>query len=98
MKQNITAKQREEITGQTQEVLKEWCKKHNYLEGRPLLSIGQMIELVEDNHNKVLAPFPTANLPYWRVLFTLLIEQSNQKELCDALWQVVKEILEKENG
>ena len=45
----------------------------------PLLSIGEMIEFLGDSYNQHISPLA------WR----------GDVELCDSLWEAVKEILEK---
>lgn len=65
----------------------------------PLLSIGQMIEFLFDND---FGPYITSNdnAFYWIVEPVKKIDywkkqEYSNTELCDALWEAVKDILEK---
>lgn len=49
----------------------------------PLLTIGQMIEIIGDDYINVLMEYDNGN-PAW------------VEHVCDALWEAVKEILERE--
>lgn len=65
--------------------LKHLKKKHY-----PLLSIGQMIEFLVEN-------YPTGDLAIEIYLGEMFIKATrfDTKDICDALWEAVKEILEK---
>ena len=97
MKQHITVEQLEELSKKGKDKLWRWWETHWSEEldvsddGCPLLSIGQMIEfLLEKN--------PHRN--YWfqcqgEVCCWFHPIESKHKELVDALWEAVKEVLEK---
>jgi hypothetical protein len=64
----------------------------------PLLSIGQMIELIESkddciNITKLLTDIDHKELWGWETALRHLRKSSCDIELCDALWQIVKEVL-----
>lgn len=104
MKQHISKEQIKELSDKGKERLREWVIKSNlsrddskfiyykfsndtygYL---PLLSIGQMIEFLgEDIH------FIRREETGWR-LDTKYCEYEDYEELCDALWEAVKQVLE----
>ena len=60
----------------------------------PLLSIGQMIEFLEDHNADWI------NRLYWvsrgDTPFPEIVKGYGDKEFCDALWEAVKEVLENE--
>jgi len=92
MKQYPTIKQIDELSKKGKEALWQWRIKQKidgtYQWGRfktlPLLSIGQMIEFLEESQvgegGEVLIEWS---------------EAYGDEELCDALWLAVKEVLEK---
>lgn len=107
MKQNITPEQLNELSDKGIEGLRKWLsKKYGYdvmnkdhtkwLESL-LLSIGQMIEFLDENDFLELIDYWGANIGgyqnKWRV--ECKDSQFNDNELCDALWEAVKEVLEK---
>lgn len=64
----------------------------------PLLSLGQMIEFLDERERYSFAKQNMSShfLYYWTVRKTTEKQHiSRRKELCDALWQAVKLILEK---
>lgn len=68
----------------------------NYKEFKiPLLSMGQMIELLHTNHNLEHIEYMSGNGTYEVTVnpYVRLIEYKQAVELCDALWEAVKEIL-----
>lgn len=96
MKQHITEEQLNELSDIGKKTLKEWGLKRNWnnekpnivflTDGKvqgwlPLLSIGQMIEFLNDRE-----------LRQFTSRFMEMVEESD-KELCDALWEAVKEVL-----
>lgn len=99
MKQNITPKQVEELSEKANKKLIKWLKKNDYYylyatsEGR-ILSIGQMIEFLIDNRYYII--LEQEDLNYKWVLTQNFVEGGyyENKELCDVLWEAVKEILE----
>jgi len=99
MKQHITIKQLYELNDKAGKRLLKWCSKNasglfgGYVTTKlgmfPILSIGQMIEFLGDNLKCVeeFSTNPTVVLYGGRIF--------EKKELCDALWEAVKKILEK---
>jgi len=85
MKQHITPKQHDELSHKGAVRLGEWCVKRNY--NPLLLSIGQMIEFLEDHHLEwayLVAEGGNDGSVYRRYY---------RGELCDALWEAIKEVL-----
>lgn len=95
MKQHITKEQLDELKDKTaiyRAFVKD--KEHGYL-----LSIGQMIEFLDEHENIKGMYFGSGSIGWeWEN------EESNldmfrtnkfPNELCDALWEAVKEVLEK---
>lgn len=64
----------------------------NGCQALPMLSIGQMIELIRSKRNRLTI---ATYYDEWEVTASSgdPISTSIDKELCDALWQVVKKIL-----
>jgi hypothetical protein len=107
MKQNITIEQLRQLSKKGKEKLRQWSKNkvllYCYPENLPYLSIGQMIEFLNDykcidirydnKHSSsaticyqdkdIATPF------YWERVISV-------PNLCDALWEAVKESLNKE--
>ncbi len=84
MKQHITKDQHNDLGLEPMIKLEEWCLSKAY---EPLeLSIGQMIEFL-DKHDKD------------KLTYVLIDSDSENNwavnELCDRLWEAVKEVLEK---
>ena len=86
MKQHITVKQLDEL--EEKEKLEKWCFRKRYFNSRiperlvmPLLSIGQMIEFLYEH-----------KYDYGDVDF--LTFDDSTPDICDALWEAVKEVLE----
>jgi hypothetical protein len=98
MKQNITTKQLNELSEKGKDKLITWMMNCGYVtvevnleEDIPLLSIGQMIEFLDEQFVEL---HQTSS--FWGVRLKknkYVVEKP--KELCDALWQAVKEVLEK---
>ena len=108
MKQHITVEQFDELGNKQRQFLRDWWRPqpgdHAYFEGRyklmieadspfvgtsdvkyyPILSIGQMIEFLEDSghwtHNKSMV--------------SLNLREDSITNICDTLWEAVKEVLE----
>lgn len=106
MKQNITVEQLNELSKKQADKLLEWVnqKKYyredsreyggsNYDWTLPALNIGQMIEFLNENFKEEIS-MGQPNKQEWCFL-SKKGKHSNNKELCDALWQVVKEVLNK---
>ena len=106
MKQHITLSQLNELSEKGKEKLRKWWKPEEgdmcvtntgyevfigehvdyerfqaFMADLPLLSIGQMIEFLEVHGNDCYTVFDI----WWHM----------KMELCDALWEAVKEVLEK---
>lgn len=102
MKQNITTEQIAELTEKEKQKLSDWI--FNRIQPSvepfvPLLSIGQMIEFLDnslpevkggDNPNIFISEGRE-----WSVVFDLsrARKEYTAVELCDALWEAVKEVL-----
>jgi len=90
MKQRITVEQLKELTDEQKERLIEWYMSVGDYTRTPLLSIGQMIELHEKLNTDLFWPWHSC-------LFTEgaggRVAKDYDGELCDALWQSVKEVL-----
>ena len=87
MKQYITVEQLEECENPRR--LMDWMTSHNY---GLLPNIGQMIEFLDENYRK-------ENLFVWAIdrskdKWELYSQEHESVELCDALWEAVKEVLE----
>jgi len=90
MKQHITAEQLNELSEKEKEILIKWSAERNYGSyveiddwDYGLLSIGQMIEFLDDDYINVLYEYDNGNPAY-------------AESVCDALWEAVKKILKKE--
>lgn len=108
MKQKITTKQISELSFAGENNLHNWAYRHGYRKRivekgtfsfcLPLLTIGQMIEFMDDQGNFGYSKqfVGSGNTLYW------VIREKNKKEnkfksveLCDTLWKAVKQVLEK---
>lgn len=96
MKQHITKEQLDELNDKEKEKLRNWWFEHIQRTIRQdfptLLSIGQMIEFLDDN--KMWLTIERLN-DGWG-LFEDPRGRYDHVELCDALFEVVKEVLEDE--
>jgi hypothetical protein len=91
MKQHITQKQFLELSDKHQEFILRWCMERDYY----IFGIGQMIEFLDERGSIELDNENNGWLiGYWYKGETTPIRVSRH-ELCDALWETVKEILEK---
>jgi len=114
MKQHITLEQINELSGKGKEVLEDWTFNNIMMTKKafiPLLSIGQMIEFLDESgeysllkvHSEVLGLpnnwgvglFDNFNLRDGWVGNEYIIKYQENVELCDALWEAVKEAWEK---
>ena len=87
MKQELTIDDVNSLSLYAATKLEKWCQAKQYI---PTLSIGQMIEFLgSDWHDYVIKEvqdYGDALIPY------------PAEELCDVLWEAVKDILEKGNN
>lgn len=101
MKQHITEKQLEELdeSKYIELVEKEYgtssCNKHAKFENcKRMFSIGKMIEILRNEVNGIEI---TQNGKLWNIRFRIGHIRApgvwNCHELCDALWEAVKEVL-----
>lgn len=101
MKQNITIKQLQELVGKQDEVLHKWCVKKGYSsKGKSisLLSIGQMLEFLGERkggfYRIQFSESKLLNEVLWfNYKFKEFDEKYENKQLCNSLWQAVKEKL-----
>lgn len=107
MKQSITSKQIGELSEKAQNDLASWMAKHievNDING--VLNIGQMIEFLHEHSNEMAIGFNDSGV-FWHVHIgergtgdmlkgfgKIYDSNEDDKDLCDALWAAVKEILE----
>ena len=95
MKQYITLKQLDELSKEQADKLYEWYQKIDSFENSefpPYLSIGQMIEFLRTDKNNIYTIYQSD-------LVKSNVDGKTEKiikyeELCDALWEAVKEVLE----
>ena len=96
MKQFITVEQLNELSKKSFNKLYNWARNKGYssekairfsLDGKPLLSIGQMIEFLSTDRKNIDLCFPNE--------FFINEERFETRYLCDALWKTIKEVLEK---
>ncbi len=109
MKQHITIKQLNELSEKGADKMKEWLATKvkgtpvgeiTLIDGRlpsPILSIGGMIEFLDDG---VVKPHIYKVSRGWVVDEYIYGQEDSifnirRKELCDALWEAVKDTLEK---
>lgn len=90
MKQTITPEQLDELSEGGLYKLRDWLESINIIEGlpadrKPLLSIGQMIEFLDGHGAQAQFKLGIA-IAKW--------SERDEPELCDALWEAVKEVLE----
>ena len=104
MKQHITPEQLNELSEKGRKKLWAWCKEKGYLgiidHSRPLeyymkpFSIGQMVEFLVDQFEGVKIEWTDSNACIVKVPGVIGVG-GNREGLCDALWEAVKEVLEK---
>jgi len=97
MKQKITRDQFNELSEKGKDRLIKWTDKKEYL--APHLTIGQMIEFLEESiRKKDWGIYFVKNLAFIVLNNGILsgkIPRNRKGELCDGLWKAVKEVLEK---
>lgn len=96
MKQHITIDQLKELSEKGKERYYGWVDNHVEI-GRPrdiFLSIGQMIEFIKESGGSM-------SITLWDEGWTVtwnnnkgLVEPMFYDELCDALWEAMKQVLE----
>ena len=92
MKQHITVDQLDELSVEGRGKLANWCFENGYPVNatqdlsKLFLSIGQMVEFLDDKSNLVNSGCHGFKEIQW----------DGGKELCDALWEACKKVLEKE--
>lgn len=100
MKQHITVEQLNELSGKTQ---KTWwgfiIGDQNYHNGSEMTiakksTIGMMIEFLEERGYGIMIDKMRKNKK-WIVDIDKPMKYIEGKELCDALWEAIKEVLEK---
>lgn len=92
MKQHITPEQSDELSIEAHRKLAEWRRKNGYSNDRaelPLLTIGQMIEFLDEDNRWEMTEYK----PFKHGTGYKDIPWDNKQELCDALWEAVKEVL-----
>jgi len=92
MKQNITPEQLIELSFEAGAILTKWARER----GKPVgidddlrLSIGQMIEFLDDNGVDLLHAL-NCEVPAYDFSSEYIYEA---RDWCDALWEAVKEVL-----
>ena len=106
MKQHINKEQINELTDSSRKLLIEIEKDKphwdcGYYNGVPKLTIGQMIEFLADGRDYNHMPdmtiqfkeFSSASLLDYGLFFKFGNDEIKHGELCDALWEAVKEVL-----
>lgn len=88
MKQHITVEQLNELSVAAKSNLREWSKDKGYI---PLPSIGQMIEFLGEHQMVSINQYQDG----WEV-YKKENKDPYHEELCDSLWEAVKQVLEKE--
>lgn len=100
MKQHISVEDLQQLSDKGKGRLIEWWASHQfstceiYRESKnsaryPLLSIGQLIEFLEEKDNFWYQSFWMINNEE-----DLFVQKGYVSELCDSLWEAVKEVLE----
>jgi len=95
MKQNITVEQARKELDNKYEDMVVWIEEHGYLDyyedkkgyhpDNPFLSIGQMIEFLDEKQGI---------FEFKRIGDDWLVNRNRSEELCDALWEACKEVLD----
>lgn len=113
MKQHITVSQLNQLNKKGKKRLDEWFCRQPYTytltsiqkvgetgfkNNSPLLSIGQMIEFLDENGfyiDNFMEQFISKDKKYWEITYLWLDRAHvvSKTELCDALWEAVKEVL-----
>lgn len=97
MKQHITKKQGKEISKSQQKVILDWFLEKNlglsYLNvkigDKSFFNIGKMIEFLGNDLDSI------ENMRGSYIVYNKEQKQIEEKELCDALWQLIKYKLQK---
>lgn len=76
----------EELSSKADKKLLKWMKSKYY----GFLSIGELIEFLDEHVDSWIGITKGRLDDYW-----VVNNRNKKKELCDALWDAVKEILEK---
>lgn len=101
MKQHMAEKDWVELSKEQKVKLGEWCSNHvamvfsgTKIGSGYLLSIGQMIEFLEPYLSDIATSHGVANdeVKGWRI-FILQGKTHRGDELCDVLWEAVREVL-----
>ncbi len=103
MKQHITKKQLDELSGEAEQRLHIWVLMHKYTSSwnAKKLNIGQMIEFLDDYllEKKDDWSIHVGRNGYMFASAKGTLRPQPHKgleiDLCDALWEAVKEVLEK---
>ena len=104
MKQEIDEIQLLTLSDKGLDNLHKWCNEKDYYINRknfkmPILSIGQMIDFLKENSYSLDIYYSTTQLIIyvWEKKEKVIYQKTFKgKELCDLLWEAVKEVLEKE--
>jgi hypothetical protein len=84
VKQNITVEQLNELSKEQKDKLFRWMYSVKMETPCIAMSIGQMIEFLEEHDG----------IPLWERLKMISDSwKTRNEELCDALWEAVKEVL-----
>jgi hypothetical protein len=106
MKQFVTKDQVKELTPKARKQLVDWWYSKGYqyhpfdAEGQeiedPLMAIGQMIEYLDENGKTEISSTEYSHEYYTNKNHSVRVEVDwgDEKELCDNLWECVKESLE----
>ncbi len=96
MKQHITDAQLEELSTQGKKNYFKWIMEDKCYVDLYYANVGVMIEFLDEHDSRLL--LSKANGEVWIVGFSTASardERPHGRELVDALWEAVKEILEK---
>lgn len=103
MKQHITYKQWNSLSWPAKERISEWAEEHGYDNDKASLqdwlTIGRMIEFLDEQYNKLDVYWEIGRGSVWIVEADVDIRKKQRRFLGDklrsTLWQGVKEVLEK---
>ncbi len=115
MKQNITVEQIDELSEKGKKRLKKWAISHKFAyiyddryvfgvpfgwNDLPLLSIGQMIQFLDEKWGNIYFPIlrktkrrKRGKADEWNITMYNGKPRIYYKELADALWEATKEVL-----
>ena len=95
MKQHITQEQLNELSIEAYSKLGDWLSKGEQFKTRDLLlCIGQMVEFLEEEFNTTMSSWQTWTVTLDQGKFNKTEKRFVATELCDALWEATKEVLE----